>query len=287
VEPGGNELTRAAREIGRDLARARERQALSLADLSRRTKISVPTLVSVERGDFRHLPGGIYTRGLLRACAREVGLDPEDLVRRWRESESAADAELMAHLVTVRETGGRVQPGQIDAADRRRHLGHQLAFWSALILGGGLYFVFSVYARPAMPVVIQPPSAFERSAEASRSEVSAAPERGSARLQPSVPVATAGTAPGMHTPGAIALDIVPLAECWVSAIADGERVLYQVLNAGERTHVDAKSDLVLRVGDPSACAVTINGAPARSLGDAGQAVTVHLTPQNVREFVTP
>ena len=70
MEPGGNELTRAAREIGRDLARARESQGLSLADLSRRTKISVPTLVTLERGDFRHLPGGIYTRGLLRSIPR-------------------------------------------------------------------------------------------------------------------------------------------------------------------------------------------------------------------------
>ena len=63
-------------------------------------------------------------------------------------------------------------------------------------------------------------------------------------------------------------------------------MLYQILNAGERTHVDAKADLVLRVGDAAACAVTINCTPAKALGSAGQAVTVHLTPQNYHDFLT-
>ena len=274
MEPGGNELTRAAREIGRDLATARESLALSLADLSRRTKISVPMLVTLERGDFRHLPSGIYTRGLLRACAREVGLDPEAVVRRLRESEGAADAELMARIVTMRETGGRVKPAQIDAADRRYHLGHQLAFWSALVLGGGLYFVFGLNARPAMPAIPSSPVAV------------VAPAAPALTLPAAVATAgTEGTAANRPA-AALMLDILPRAECWVSAIADGEQVLYQILNPGEGKHVDAKGDVVLRVGDAAACSVTINGTPARALGEAGHAVTIHLTPQNYRDFLT-
>ena len=275
MEPGGNELGRAARELGRELAQARERLALSLAELSRRTKLSVPTLVCVERGDFRHLPGGIYTRGVLRACAREVGLDPEATVRQYKQSESAADAQLMARIVTLRESGGRVQPATIDAADRRYHLGHQLAFWSALVLGGGLYFLFGINSHSATPP-IPPPVAVAAS-------LPAAPA-------PTLPTAigTTGTAGTADRPAAaLMLDILPRAECWVSAIADGQQVLYQILNVGEGKHVDAKGDLVLRVGDAAACAVTINGTPARALGEAGHAVTVHLTPQNYREFLTP
>jgi len=272
VEPGGDELARAAREIGRELAQARERQALSLSELSRRTKLSVPTLVTVERGDFRHLPGGIYTRGVLRACAREVGLDPEQIVGRFKHVESARDAELMARVVALREAGEHVQPAKIDAADRRYHLGHQLAFWSALVLGAVLYFVFGIHTRPAMPAVPRTPAA----------AVAAALPPPPVPALPAA-VATTGTA---SAAGPLSLDILPAAECWASVIADGQQVLYQLLNAGERTHVNATADLVLRVGDAAACAVTINGTPARALGSAGQAVTVHLTPQNYRDFLT-
>jgi hypothetical protein len=68
--------------------------------------------------------------------------------------------------------------------------------------------------------------------------------------------------------------------------ADGQRVIYRPLNAGERTQVDAKEAVDLRIGDPAACAFTINGAAAHA-PRRRQAVNVHLTPQNYREFLRP
>jgi hypothetical protein len=64
-------------------------------------------------------------------------------------------------------------------------------------------------------------------------------------------------------------------------------VIYRMLNAGERTQVEAKDAVDLRVGDPTAIAFTINGAAARVLGGAGEAISIHLTPQNYREFLSP
>jgi hypothetical protein len=83
------------------------------------------------------------------------------------------------------------------------------------------------------------------------------------------------------------LEILPRDACWLSATADGERVIYRLLNTGERTLVDAKESVDLRIGDPAACTFTINGAAARTPGAAGQAVNIHLTPQNYREFLKP
>ena len=72
----------------------------------------------------------------------------------------------------------------------------------------------------------------------------------------------------------------------MSATVDGARTLYQLFNGGEKTTIEAEKDVVLRVGDPSSFALTINGAAARSLGTAGEPVTVHLTPQNYHDFVS-
>jgi hypothetical protein len=171
-----------------------------------------------------------------------------------------------------------VQPAKIDAADRRHHLGHQLAFWSSLVLGAVLYFVFGIHTRPVMPAMPQAPPA----------AVAAALPTLPVPTLPAA-VATTGTAGPAGTAdraAALSLDILPAAQCWASVVADGQQVLYQLLNAGERTHVDATADLVLRVGDAAACAVTINGTPAKALGSPGEAVTVHLTPQNYRDFLT-
>jgi cytoskeleton protein RodZ len=70
-------------DVGRELAQARKTRALSLDDLSRRTRIRVASLSAIERGDLTQLPGGIFTRGFVRAYAREVGCDPETAVARF------------------------------------------------------------------------------------------------------------------------------------------------------------------------------------------------------------
>jgi transcriptional regulator with XRE-family HTH domain len=67
-----------AREsFGPTLRQQRERRGLTLAAISRRTKISRHLLASLERGDVSRWPGGIYRRAFVRAYAAAVGLPPE------------------------------------------------------------------------------------------------------------------------------------------------------------------------------------------------------------------
>jgi cytoskeleton protein RodZ len=70
-------------DIGALLRDARERAGVSLRDIATETKISMPTLEALERNDVARLPGGIFLRAFVRAYAKEVGLDPEDVVRRF------------------------------------------------------------------------------------------------------------------------------------------------------------------------------------------------------------
>ena len=85
----------------------------------------------------------------------------------------------------------------------------------------------------------------------------------------------------------VRLDLRTLEPCWVSATADGLSVAYQLMQAGEHVTIDARDEIVLRVGDPAAFTYLINDVPGRSLGRAGQPVTVRITSQNYREFTSP
>ena len=67
-------------ELSALLRGAREDAGLSLRELAARTKIKVSTLEAMERGEFDRLPRGVFMRGFLRACARELSLDPETVV---------------------------------------------------------------------------------------------------------------------------------------------------------------------------------------------------------------
>jgi cytoskeletal protein RodZ len=66
------------------LVAARERRGVDLFRAERDTKIRARYLAALERGDYRELPGAVYTKGFLRNYAVYLGLDPEDALRQWR-----------------------------------------------------------------------------------------------------------------------------------------------------------------------------------------------------------
>jgi cytoskeletal protein RodZ len=70
-------------DVGAMLREARERRGLSLDQLSHTTKISVTMLGAIENNRIDTLPGGLFTRGFVKAYAHEVGLDAADTARRY------------------------------------------------------------------------------------------------------------------------------------------------------------------------------------------------------------
>ena len=75
----------APRDFGERMRRLREERGISLRDIAEHTKLSVRTLEALERNDISLLPGGIYSRGLVRAYAEQIGADPETAVREFIE----------------------------------------------------------------------------------------------------------------------------------------------------------------------------------------------------------
>jgi cytoskeletal protein RodZ len=74
------------------LTAARERKGVDLVRAERDTKIRVRYLSALESGDYRDLPGAVYTKGFLRNYAIYLGLDPEDVLRQWRRERGEATA---------------------------------------------------------------------------------------------------------------------------------------------------------------------------------------------------
>ena len=78
---------------------------------------------------------------------------------------------------------------------------------------------------------------------------------------------------------------MPSRPVFVSATADGQSVLSRQLNAGERQVIESGDRFVLRVSDPSAITWSIDGKPGRTLGKAGQSVTVQFTRDTMGQYL--
>jgi cytoskeleton protein RodZ len=252
-----------ATDIGSRLQHAREQRGLTLQDIAATTKIPMRALSAIEQSDFGRLPGGVFRRAYLRAFAAEVGLDGDKLAREYRarfETEPS-DEPLPRH--------------QAPWSDRFRvplRLPTALVTIVGILIGGSLISQQGQIRQQswAGPGVQSP-------VEAGSSEGS--PQTDDSNAEEGVAVANAAVADG--TVPALRLEIRTTGPCWVSAVADDERVVYRLMQAGERTLIDARSAITLRVGDAGAVAYSINGATGRPLGRNGEAVTVRIERDNL------
>ncbi|MDO8605274.1 MAG: DUF4115 domain-containing protein [Phaeospirillum sp.] len=71
--------------VGPTLRGAREKMGKSLSECAKQLRIRQPFLEALEDGRHRDLPGGTYAAGFLRTYSEFLGLDGEELVRRFRE----------------------------------------------------------------------------------------------------------------------------------------------------------------------------------------------------------
>lgn len=73
-----------ATRTGNDLRAARERLGWSLPDVAATLRIRLPFLESIEQGRIADLPGNAYAVGFVRTYAQALGLDPDEMARRFR-----------------------------------------------------------------------------------------------------------------------------------------------------------------------------------------------------------
>src|SRR3954451_402510 len=108
--------------VGETLQLARECKGVDLYRAERDTKIRMRYLAALEDGDWDDLPAPVYTKGFLRNYAIYLGLEPEDILDRWRdEMEQLSTATRVAVApppMPLVEPGGRrltISPAMIVA----------------------------------------------------------------------------------------------------------------------------------------------------------------------------
>ena len=136
------------------LTAARERKGVDLVRAERDTKIRVRYLSALESGDYRDLPGAVYTKGFLRNYALYLGLDPEDVLRQWRRERGEATAPEPVI----------VPPRPLDAPARPLNFSPSVVAAALLTVGVVLFFIYLGtqllrYSRPPDLTVTNPAQA--------------------------------------------------------------------------------------------------------------------------------
>ena len=250
-------------DVSERLRNAREQAGLDIHDVSATTRIKPAFLYALESGTFEKLPSPFYVRTFLRAYARELGLDPDEVAAEYEASRRpvavAAGPPLPRSPVRGFVSTVRERP--------QVHLSRNLWPVAALAV---ILLVVARLAGPDSPTT---------SAEAGAVGTSGTSVPAAAASAPTEAASATGQ------PDTLTLEITPKDTVWVAATADGERAVYRMLQPGERVRVEARNKMAFRIGNAGAFEYSINGAPGKPIGRAGEVRDFQVTSANYRAYL--
>ncbi len=265
--------------FGASFKQARVSKGISLDQIATDTRISTRFLSAIENEEFQLLPGGIFSRGFVRAFAERVGLDPDQAV---------ADYERMAE---VRQPEPAAEP-QPTRAKRQRRL-YPIAV-GVLALAIVVFYVVTresghiaqTASTPATPPVAAPtPARPARSVappDNAPQTTAAAPETQS---NPSTKPTPAPT-PVPAAPNALSVEIDAQDQSWISVVADGESANPgELLQAGMTRKYRAQNKLIISVGNAGGVMLKLNDKPMKAIGKSGQVREIVITPETAKNFI--
>jgi transcriptional regulator with XRE-family HTH domain len=237
------------------LRQAREEKGLSYRQLAEATKLSVRVIEQLENNRISELPEGIYRRSIVRAVAREVGLNPDQLLTDFTALHpDDLSTPKAAAIVAVKPTSSFQKA---------------LAFVSATLpmAAGLLYFAMPEQRAPAM---VLPPSTMQQRAEPMRAEI--------------VPVAGLIETP-LVTPRPVVVTLTISSRCQLRVVADGTEILGRIMEPGETVPIELGDELLLLGDNAAAVQFSINGQAGRQLGKPGDVLSARIGRDDYQDFL--
>jgi len=235
---------------------------LTIEEVSARTKINATFLRAIERAEFDRLPGAFFARAFLKTYARELHLPPDEIVAaydaRFLPAPDGQDGGATTAALERTVSGDGVESS-------RQLIPATGGAWPLAILVAAVLVVVSVMNRPTSGGSNEPRTT-------GTTGVAAAP------------AAPAAPSPAPPAPEKLTIEIRPSRTIWVAGEADGLRVVYRLVEPGERVRAEARNELWFRVGDAGGFDYSINGSPGKPVGGSGEVREFRITRENVGSF---
>jgi cytoskeleton protein RodZ len=251
--------------FGEHLKREREMRGVSRDEVSAATRIGTRFLDALESEQWEVLPGGIFNRGFVRAVARFLGLDEDDLVAEYDLAFSQQQGEIAAPLSPVPQRAAR---------PRQRRLLSIVAIAVLVLLG----MVWTGW-RWHQSYVSQRATTYGNRAAANPAM---AHTDGSTASDAGLSTATSAASPASSSPlpaeiQGLQLKIEAGKETTVSVSADGSKAFEGSMIAGQSRTFTAQTTIDISAKDGGALLLELNGQTLAPLGPPGQPGNITLT----------
>ena len=297
-----------ATRLGEELREARMELGVSVADMAERIRIRGVYLVALEEGRLKDLPGQAYVVGFLRNYANALGLNTDEVLRRFREVSVPTGKADLVFPEPVPSRG--VPAGAVMLAGAVLAVAAYVGWYN--FSGGAARIVDAVPPLPPRLEQIAP----ELPPRTPDTQLAAGvpPSPGSAPTGAPAPNATRsvtlaplpgaapqppGSAPVVAAPGGPAPPAAPevsritlrsRSDSWMQLRDTRERrvIADRVLRAGESFSVPGREGLVLSLGRADAVELLVDGSAAPALtGVIGIRRDIPMDPDRLRAGPLP
>jgi cytoskeletal protein RodZ len=248
--------------FGERLKREREMREVSLKEVTAGTRIGPRFLEALENEEWEKLPGGVFNRGFVRAIARYLGLDEENL---------------LAEYDMARGEQSMPAPHAYENKLPRPPIWVPLLAVLALLAVLGAFVAGCVYGWRWY-------SARRAAKESSASSLLPAQSQKQAGATTS-PSAVAASSDKLTSSAAVPLDLAvsTSAATRVRILADGTLLLDAELPARATRHFSASQQFEVTAADSSAVLLELNGRAMPPVGTPGASGTIVLGQKDLRQ----
>lgn len=262
--------------FGVRLKQEREKRKISLDDVSAATKISSRFLSAIESGRFDQLPGGIFNRGFVRAYARHLGLDDEQIVADYRHAAGEDDPNVPMETDPPQETQPEMSSG-------RHALPWKELAALFLLLAVGLS-LWKFRSRELARNNAQQAAKVEISLAAN---IATPPAKTTPEGSREVMSASLGksTQPHAASPNSqpFQLRIIAREDSWISVSGPQGEIFHEVLRPPEEKSFHSMSRIVVKIGNAAGVQFMWNGHELPVQGKEGEVKTLVFDGSGVQE----
>jgi cytoskeletal protein RodZ len=248
--------------LGQDLKKERELRGISLNEIADTTKINLRFLRALEEDQVETLPSKFFIKGIIRAYAEYLGLEPDPFLNQYYELENLMGQEEKEEDQRA-EGEEPVVPNKI-----KKVFFTVILVIVALAILLGVYFIIqkrktpSTQSQEVIPPVIQQEPTIYPPLEAEPEEKSIA------------------------KPTHIDLKITFIQETWVQVFVDGGMALDGLKYPGEIFEVRALEELVIFSGNAGGFTYTLNETRGKPIGRRGEVIRdIKINLQNFENFL--
>jgi cytoskeleton protein RodZ len=268
----------AAESVGTALRKAREKRGVSLPQVSRDLCLKEDVLRALESRQYSALPKVPYCFGFVRTYARHLGLEPEEMVRRFKGE--IGDVPQPAKLQPPQPIRSGRFPGRTALTVSVLVAAAAYGAWYFYMAKPDEIFVPATTADADQPMAPVPLVAADAKKPA---ETDTAQTEADETADPGKTGATTSTTP---PPAKSKVVLRATGACWVY-IHDlkGKVVFHKTMQKGDEFVVpEQKGNLVMELGNPAALQITVDGRTLKPIAGAGQARRVSLDPKELAKL---